>query len=119
MTFQGEKKFPGFDIAAPVPACDLEVVEIDGGHYYEEVEDLEDCTPDSEEVDDEVDEEEAPESEPEYVLKDSRGKPIIVDGKSFVTPIPLSRITAAQRVKLPDWILNGISPGITKEDENE
>lgn len=118
MTFSGEKSFPGLDIAAPVPACDLEVQVVDGGHYYEEEIDLEDCTSDSEEVDDEgVDEEEAPESE--HVLRDSRGKPIIMDGKSFVTPIPVSRISTAQRAKLPDWILDGISPGITKEDENE
>ncbi len=40
-------------------------------------------------------------------------------GFDFVTPVPVSRISAAQRTKLPDWILDGISPGITKEDKDE
>lgn len=117
MTFRGEKSFPGLNIAAPVPACDLEVVEVDGGHYYEEEDDdFEDCTPDSEE-DDEIDEDEAP--EPKHVLRDNSGKPIEMNGKRISTPIPVSRISAIQKVKRPDWIFKIISPGITKEDEDE
>ena len=95
MTFQGGKKFPGYDISTPIPASRLEFEddEVDEEEYvYVEVDDdeMEEILPDE---DEDLVEEELPEGvKPNQVFRDNKGQLLRIDGKIITTTIPLKDI---------------------------